>query len=277
MKRWSHENAQCKTENNTMTVSIAGVIPARFGSTRFPGKPLALLHGRPLIVHVCEHAAAARRLNHFWVATDDERIAVAVRRAGYEARLTPSDCPSGTDRIVASLRGNDPWDILVNIQGDEPRIDPTVVDAVADALIASSDCGVATAAVPIRERADFDSPHVVKVVIRPDGQALYFSRSPLPSPARLDSTRLQAADFTWGLKHLGLYAYRLDVAYDFARWEPTPLELRERLEQLRFLEHGVGIHVVIVAHDSIGIDTPEELEQLMIREQTSSVASEAPH
>ncbi len=245
---------------------IAGVIPARYGATRFPGKPLALLHGRPLIVHVCENVARARMLERLWVATDDERIASAVEEAGFEARMTPSDCASGTDRIAASLRADEVWEILVNIQGDEPRIDPQVIDSVAIALAEAKDCGVATAAVPIRNEADFRSPHVVKVVLTPEGRALYFSRSPLPSPDRLTAAEREAPGFCWGLKHLGLYAFRRAVLSQFAAWLPTPLEQRERLEQLRFLENGVGIRVVEVEHDSIGVDTPEELALLQTRD-----------
>lgn len=255
-----------------MSERIAAVIPARFGSSRFPGKPLAKLWGRPMIVHVCERVKEARRVNDLWVATDDERIAKAVRDAGFEARMTPSDCASGSDRIIASLKPGEAWDVLVNVQGDEPTIDPNVIDAVIESLLASPECGVATAAVAIKARADFESPHVVKVVVavpelgrRPDlpsGRALYFSRSPLPSPARLEPKDIEAPNFTWGLKHLGLYAYRAEVLKNFAKWAPTPLEMREKLEQLRLMEHGVEIQVVVVEHDSIGVDTPEELARL---------------
>jgi 3-deoxy-manno-octulosonate cytidylyltransferase (CMP-KDO synthetase) len=249
---------------------IAGVIPARFASTRFPGKPLALLHGRPMILHVCDQAARAARLAGLWVATDDVRIAEVVRGAGYEARMTPEDCASGTDRISASLRPGEHWDILVNIQGDEPRVAPAVIDAVAGALVDAPGCGVSTAAVPILSAEDFASPHVVKVVVRPDGQAHYFSRSPLPSPARLDPAETAAPGFVWGLKHLGLYAYRREALDAFSGWPPAPLELRERLEQLRFLENGVGIQVAVVQDDSIGVDTPEELERLERLERVES-------
>lgn len=252
-----------------MSPRIAGVIPARFASSRFPGKPLALLHGLPMIVHVCQRAAEAGRLDAFWVATDDERIAAVVRQAGFEARMTPESCLCGTDRIAASLRPEEPWEILVNIQGDEPRISPAVIDAVAAALAESPAAGVSTAAVPIRRREDFESPHVVKVVLTPAGQALYFSRSPLPSTARLEVKWLRDPEFIWGLKHLGLYAYRRTLLNEYARWAPTPLETRECLEQLRFLEHGVGIQVAVVEHDSIGVDTPEELDALIAREQAS--------
>jgi len=241
---------------------VAGAIPARYGSTRFPGKPLAELHGRPMIVHVCERAAAARLIEKVWVATDDERIADAVRAAGFEARMTPSDCASGTDRIAASLTPDDPWQIVVNIQGDEPFIAPEVIDGAVQALLDAPDCQVSTVAVPIHDRAAFESSHVVKVVTRADGRALYFSRSPLPSPARLDARAAAAPDFAWGLKHLGLYAYRREIVEAYAGWPLMPLERRECLEQLRLLERGVEIQVAVVAHDSIGVDTPEELQVL---------------
>jgi 3-deoxy-manno-octulosonate cytidylyltransferase (CMP-KDO synthetase) len=256
-----------------MVPRIAGVIPARYASSRFPGKPLALLHGRPMIVHVCDQAAQARLLDQFWVATDDERIALAVTAAGYEARMTPKSCQSGSDRIAASLKAEETWDILVNIQGDEPRISPAVIDAVAAALVEAPACGVSTAAVPIGSREDFESPHVVKVVLTPTGQALYFSRAPLPSAARLSAAMIEREGFTWGLKHLGLYAYRHELLRAYAQWSPTPLETRESLEQLRFLEHGVGIQVAVVQHDSIGVDTPQELEALIAREQSASATS----
>lgn len=256
-----------------MTLHIAGVIPARYASTRFPGKPLApLADGRPMIVHVCERAAETTRLEAFWVATDDERIFDAVVAAGFEARMTPVDCVNGSDRIARSLQPDETWDILVNIQGDEPRISPGVIDAVAAALADNPACGVSTAAVPIPRREDFESPHVVKVVLTPRGQALYFSRAPLPSAARLGAAASQAPGFVWGLKHLGLYAYRRELLMQYSSWEPTPLELRESLEQLRFLERGIGIQVAVVEHDSIGVDTPEDLEALILRERSSSIA-----
>ncbi|MCL5271425.1 MAG: 3-deoxy-manno-octulosonate cytidylyltransferase [bacterium] len=251
-----------------MKPTIAGVIPARYASTRFPGKALALLEETPLVVHVCRRAAAARLLDRVWVATDDDRIARAVEAAGFEARMTPRDCPSGSDRIAASLAPGETWDILVNIQGDEPRIEPSVIDAVARGLIDHPECGVSTAAVSLTRREDFESPHNVKVVLTPGGQALYFSRSPIPTTARLDPAAFTAPGFVWGLKHMGLYAYRQEVLEAYAAWPPTPLERRECLEQLRFLEHGVAIQVAIVAHDSIGVDTPEELEALILRERS---------
>jgi len=256
---------------------IAGVIPARYASSRFPGKPLApLTDGRPMIVHVCAQAARARRLDQFWVATDDQRIYEAVVQAGYEARMTPESCRNGSDRIAASLRESESWDILVNIQGDEPRIDPLVIDAVVEALVTAPQCGVSTAAVPITAREDFESPHVVKVVLTNDTQALYFSRAPLPSAARLAPEVMAAPGFVWGFKHLGLYAYRHDMLMAYARWLPRMLETRECLEQLRFLEYGVAIQVAIVKHDSIGVDTPEELAALIAREQAEKTLTRMP-
>lgn len=252
-----------------MTPRIVGIIPARYASSRFPGKPLALLAGRPMIVHVCERVAEAHLLDCYWVATDDERIAEAVRAAGHEARMTPSDCPSGTDRIAASLQGDEEFDIILNIQGDEPCLDPAVIDAVAQALVDAPGCGVSTAAVPIRQAEVFDSPHVVKVVTASGGQALYFSRTPIPSLARLAPESVSAEGFIYGLKHLGIYGYRREVLARYAGWRPAALEQRESLEQLRFLDHGVGIQVAVVTHDSIGVDTPEELQALNLQLETS--------
>lgn len=238
-----------------------GVIPSRYASTRYPGKPLALIQGKPLILHVVDQARKARLLDRVLVATDDERIAEVVRSAGCDVALTSPDCPTGSDRVAEAIGGED-WDIVVNIQGDEPKVDPAVIDRTTQGLIDAPRCGVGTAMVPIRRKEDFLSPHVVKVVCDPEGRALYFSRSPIPSPDRLAPQASEAADFVWGMKHLGLYAFRREVLVDFVRWEQTPLERRECLEQLRLMEHGVGIRVVQVEHDSIGVDTPEELEAL---------------
>ncbi len=244
-------------------MKVVGVIPARYGSTRFPGKALVSLHGKPLILHVVDRVREASLLNHFCVATDDDRIAEAVRSTGCEVALTSKNCATGSDRIAEVVRkqGKD-WDIIVNIQGDEPYISPTVIDAVVEALMASPDCGVSTAMVPILRKEDFYSPHVVKAVADSQGRALYFSRSPIPSPDRLTPEELRAEDFCWGMKHLGIYAYRKAILMDFTQWPQTPLEKRERLEQLRLMEHGIRIRIVEVAHDSIGVDTPEELAEL---------------
>lgn len=242
-------------------MKAVGVIPSRFGSVRYPGKPLALLQGKPLILHVVEQARRAESLEEVIVATDDERIAEVVRSAQCAVRLTSPACATGSDRVAEVACGTD-WEIVVNIQGDEPRLDPKVIDRVVEGLVEAPDCGVSTAMVAIRDREDFFSDHVVKVVCDEQGRALYFSRSPLPSPRRLEPSDADAPDFRWGMKHLGLYAFRNQVLMDFTRGSPSCLEQHERLEQLRLLERGVKIRVVEVEHDSIGVDTPEEMEQL---------------
>lgn len=240
---------------------IVGVIPSRYGSTRFPGKPLVEIHGKALIVRVVEQARKASVLERVIVATDDDRIAAVVRAAGCDVALTSPDCPTGSDRIAEAIE-DEPWDIIVNIQGDEPYIDPRVIDAVGRALVEDPECGVATAITPIHSLEDFQSPHVVKAVSDPMGRALYFSRSPIPSPARLADADIKAPDFKWGMKHLGLYAYRREVLLAYTKWPQTPLEKRESLEQLRLMERGIKIRLVEVAHDSIGVDTPEDLKRL---------------
>jgi 3-deoxy-manno-octulosonate cytidylyltransferase (CMP-KDO synthetase) len=242
-------------------MKIVGVIPSRYASTRFPGKPLALILGKPLILHTIDQAKQARLLDRVVVATDDDRIAKVVRDAGHEVRMTSPDCPTGSDRVAQAI-GHEDWDIVVNIQGDEPKVDPGVIDRAVQALIDMPDCGVSTAMVALRNREDYEASSNVKVVCAPDGRALYFSRSPIPSPARLSEAEKSAPGFVWGMKHLGLYAFRKDVLMKFVKWPQTPLEKRECLEQLRLMEHGIGIRVVEVDHDSIGVDTPEELEQL---------------
>ncbi len=253
-------------------MKIAAVIPARYASVRFPGKALALLHGKPIVLRCVEQVKQCRCMDEVIVATDDERIARVVREAGHAVAMTSPDCATGSDRVaeVVRARGND-WDIIVNVQGDEPYIDPGVVDSVARALAESPDCGVATAMVRFKTKEDFLSPHNVKAVAAPDGRALYFSRSPIPSIARLTDAEIEAPDFCWGHKHLGLYAYRRETLLEYTQWPQTPLEKRERLEQLRLMERGVGIKLVEVAHDSIGVDTPEELEQLSRAESLAGV------
>lgn len=242
-------------------MDILGVIPARYGSTRFPGKLLAPLLGRPLLLHTIESARTARRLSHLVVATDDERIAEAVRPSGVEVCMTSPDCASGSDRAAEVVRHRDAA-MVVNIQGDEPRIEGAVIDAVIQGLLDSPDCGVGTAVVAIHDENDFLSPHVVKAVSSPNGRALYFSRAPIASTSRVPAADRAAPGFVWGWKHLGLYAFRREVLLDFTRRPPTPLERREQLEQLRLLENGIKIRIVEVEQDSIGVDTPEELAEL---------------
>ncbi len=230
--------------------SAAVVIPARFGSVRLPGKPLAQIDGHPMIWYVWDRARSARSVSRVVVATDDERIAAAVRGFGGQAVLTSPDCASGTDRVAEAARGL-PEEILVNVQGDEPLMDPSVIDAVAAPLLADPSVAMATAALPREDPGEFVRPSVVKVVVDARGDALYFSRAPIPwyrdsgcGPYR---------------KHLGIYAYRKETLLRLAALPPSPLEEAERLEQLRALSHGIRIRVVDVAHDSVGVDTPEDL------------------
>ncbi|NUP88334.1 MAG: 3-deoxy-manno-octulosonate cytidylyltransferase [Candidatus Sumerlaeia bacterium] len=249
-------------------MTVLGVIPARWASQRFPGKPLAPLAGRPLIEHVWRRARDASTLGELVVATDDNRIADAVHAFGGVAIMTPADCPSGTDRAAHVARRFPQADLVVNVQGDEPLLDAGVIDAAVNALRETPWAGVATAVTPIHGQASFESPHVVKAVVGTGGRALYFSRSPIPSRVRTPPAPGEA----WGLKHLGLYVFRRETLLAFASQPPAPLEQIEKLEQLRFLAGGVGIVAVETSRDAVGVDTPEELaeaERLLVREGQS--------
>jgi 3-deoxy-manno-octulosonate cytidylyltransferase (CMP-KDO synthetase) len=240
---------------------IVGIIPARYASVRFPGKPLASLAGRPMVLHVLDAARASRRLDRVVVATEDERIASAVRSAGGEAVMTSPEAASGTDRLAEAARQL-PADAYVNVQGDEPLMSAENIDRAIETLIAGDDRAIATLAVPL-DAAQAPDPNVVKVAIARDGRALYFSRSAIPH-------------FRQGppayRKHLGLYVYRAPTLAALAALPPSPLERAESLEQLRWLEAGHTIWVGEAATDSIGVDTPEDLaraEQLLKREVAS--------
>ena len=249
---------------------ILGVIPARFASTRFPGKPLHLIAGRPLIQHVVERCRQAGTLAEVIVATDDERIA-AVVRAFCRVEMTRTDHPSGTDRI-AEVMERVGADAAVNIQGDEPLIDPAVVDAVAGAL---AEAGMSTAATPIRDAAEYDNPNVVKVVVSAAGRALYFSRRTIPylREAASRSVAEQLAAFPF-LKHLGIYGYRREILRQLVQLPVSRLEQAEQLEQLRALDHGIAIVVVPVEHDSVGVDVPADVERV---ERLLAGRAPAPH
>lgn len=241
------------------------VIPARYASTRLPGKPLADIAGQPMIVRV---AAAARRARPagVWVATDDPRIAAAVRQHGFDAVMTRADHVSGTDRIaeVADLLEWDDADIVVNVQGDEPLLDPALLEAVAAALRGDPDAAMATAAHPLIEAAEFFNPNVVKVVCDVRGRALYFSRAPIPWDRDRFAERRDALPGSLpAQRHIGLYAYRVGFLRRFRQLAASPLERSESLEQLRALWHGYPIQVVSVDHaPAPGVDTPEDLERV---------------
>ncbi len=235
-------------------MTAVAIIPARYASTRFPGKPLAADTGKPLIQHVVERVRAARRIERVIVATDDARIAEAVRGFGGAVEMTRPDHPSGTDRI-AEVAGRLDADLIVNVQGDEPEMDPAAIDALVELMASRPDAKVGSLACRFADEADVLNPACVKVVLDGQGNALYFSRSVIPYP-RDAAGRIESPD-RW-LLHLGIYAYRRDFLLELSRTPPTPLERAERLEQLRVLELGERIAIAVVDHAATGIDTPEQ-------------------
>lgn len=241
------------------------VIPARYASTRLPGKPLADIAGRPMIVRVAE-AARRARTDGVWVATDDERVALAVRQFGFDAVMTRTDHVSGTDRIaeVADQLHWDNDDIVVNVQGDEPLLDPALIDAVATALRDDAGAAMATAAHPLTDAVDFFNTNVVKVVCDVQGRALYFSRAPIPwDRDEFAVSRDTLSANLHAQRHIGLYAYRAGFLRRFGQLAVSPLERTESLEQLRVLWHGFPIQVVSTDHPPApGVDTPEDLERV---------------
>jgi 3-deoxy-manno-octulosonate cytidylyltransferase (CMP-KDO synthetase) len=253
------------------------MIPARFGSTRLPGKPLSDIHGKPMIQHVHERVRRARRPDRVLVATDDERIAAVVRGFGGEVVMTARDHATGTDRLAEVARGTDA-EIVINVQGDEPLLDPDGIDAAVDGLARDPGLDMATLSLPLRDVEEMLSPSVVKVVCDAKGDALYFSRSPIPLARQGSSTDLRAAAaaaVARGLarKHVGLYVYRRAALLRFAALRPTPLEVAEGLEQLRALENGMRIRVV-EREGAAGpaVDTAEDLERVR-----ALMAAEAAH
>ncbi len=237
------------------------IIPARFGSTRFAAKILASETGKPLVQHVVEQARQCSRVRQVIVATDDRRIVDALTPFDTISVMTSPDHQSGTDRIAEVARGLTD-DVIVNVQGDEPEIEPAIIDALIERLETSRD-DMATAATPFPAGADPTDPNLVKVVIGLDGQAVYFSRSPIPFRREPAST-CNAAYYL----HLGIYAYRREFLLEFSSWKPTPAETTEKLEQLRALEHGRSLHVVKVKRAAHGIDTPEQYAAFVKRYKT---------
>lgn len=235
-----------------MSALVLGVIPARMASTRFPGKPLAPLAGKPMIQWVWERARKAGTLSRIIIATDDARILDAAHSFGAEAELTRPTHPSGTDR-AAEVAARHRCSLVVNIQGDEPLIDPRMIDQAVSSLAKHRRFGMATLCRRIENPADITSPQVVKVVRRKDGEALYFSRHPVPfarDPSDGEPRRF---------KHIGLYVYRTAVLRELVRLPVSPLEISEKLEQLRALENGIRILCQETRFDSAGVDTPEDL------------------
>lgn len=239
-------------------MKAVAIIPARYASTRFPGKPLASATGRYLIQHVYEAVARAARIDRVLVATDDARIVQAVTAFGGQAVMTGAHHPSGTDR-VAEVAANLDCDIVVNVQGDEPEIEPAHLDRLVDLLVGDTQAEIATLACPFAVLAGADprDPHAVKVVLDVRSRAVYFSRALIPHPQLHETTGAMHQPAPY-LLHLGAYAYRSDFLRSLARLAPTPLEQTEKLEQLRWLEHGHTIAVAVVDTAAVGIDTPED-------------------
>ncbi|MFL6518812.1 MAG: 3-deoxy-manno-octulosonate cytidylyltransferase [Chthoniobacterales bacterium] len=232
-----------------------GIIPARWGSTRFPGKALHVIAGKPLLRHVWERCRRAKKLDKLIIATDDFRIAEAAFDWGAEVAMTSPNHASGTDRIAEVAKKMKQFAHVVNIQGDEPLIDPKLIDRLVRDLQGDSDLEMITAAHPFEDAHDANSPHQVKVVLNQNGEALYFSRSAIPFVR--DSH--QRPRF---FRHQGIYGYRRDLLLRFVRWKTSPLERAEALEQLRALENGVRIQVVMTGSGSPGVDTPEDARMI---------------
>jgi 3-deoxy-manno-octulosonate cytidylyltransferase (CMP-KDO synthetase) len=234
--------------------SVLAIIPARYQSTRLPGKALVDIAGRPMIEHVYRRAAAAKSLDAVVVATDDERIAGAVEAFGGVAVMTASTHLTGTDRL-AEVAVSLPCDLIVNVQGDEPLLDPAVIDAAVEPLRRDPSIQIGTAARALRDAAELTDPNMVKVVCDTEGFALYFSRAAVPHGR--DHSALASARV-----HIGLYVYRRDTLLRLSRLPPGPLERLEALEQLRALEHGIRIHVVATTYQSAEVNTTEDLERV---------------
>ncbi|NCO33572.1 MAG: 3-deoxy-manno-octulosonate cytidylyltransferase [Armatimonadetes bacterium] len=234
---------------------VIGVIPARYHSTRLDGKALLDICGKPMIQRVYEQTRRASSVESVYVATDDERIFRAVESFGGRAIMTSSNHPSGTDRLAEAV-ADLACDIVVNVQGDEPMVDPSAIDKLVAPLLEDTNVSMSTLAAPINEEDEFSDPNVVKVVTDQDGYALYFSRACIPYH------REGVADGVSALHHMGLYAYRKDFLLQYASLSPSPLENLEKLEQLRVLENGYRIKVVIDEYAAIGVDTEQDLERI---------------
>ncbi len=235
-----------------------GIIPARYASTRFEGKALADIFGKPMVQHVYERASQSKLLNQVIVATDDQRIYDAVKEFGGDVQMTP-DCPTGSDRVTIVAK-NIECDIVVNIQGDEPLLEPEQIDLMLQPFIDRPDVQVTTLKKRINTIEDYVDRNIVKVVTNLQGDALYFSRGSIPSTP--ENTKPTFDENIFVFKHIGLYAFRKEQLLAFTSWERTSYEMSESLEQLRLLEHGVPIHVVETDKPLIGVDVPADLEKV---------------
>lgn len=236
-------------------MNVVGVIPARWGSTRFPGKPLALINGRPMLSWVIDGSRKSRLLKQILVATDDERIRALAEKEGVRAVMTDSDLPSGSDRVWAAVQ-DVPCDVVVNIQGDEPLISGALLDQLAEPFLKDTGISMATLGRELNE-GDLQSKNTAKIILNARDEALYFSRLPIPY-SRIDAPHSGGVC----LKHIGLYAYRRDFLAQFCAQAPVDLEAAEGLEQLRALYLGARIRVIRVSHESWGVDTPEDVKKI---------------
>ena len=235
---------------------VVVVIPSRYAATRLPGKPLVNLAGKPMVQRVYEQAKLAQTVHRVLVATDDQRIVDAVLAFGGEARMTRSDHRTGTERI-AEVAAHEPGDVFVNVQGDEPLIDPVAIDTAVAALLEDPPAQIATVATPIRHVPDIMDPNVVKTVLDFDSNALYFSRAPVPW---VRDTQQKVHVKYW--KHLGLYVFQRDALLEYPTLPQGELERIEQLEQLRWLENGWKIRVAEVEHDAVSVDAPEDVTRV---------------
>ena len=243
-------------------MDVTAIIPARYASTRFPGKPLVDILGQPMIQRVYAQVVKARTVNRVIVPTDDERIAAAVRAFGGQVQLTRADHATGTDRL-AEVAATLDTELVVNVQGDEPLIDPEHIDRAVAPLLADAALPMSTLAAPIETREDLLNPNVVKVVVTPQGRALYFSRAPIPWPRDEMASLPEDLRGRGFWRHIGLYVYRKPFLLEYASWPAAVLETVEKLEQLRVLERGLPIGVVTVACPAPGVDTPEDLQKVI--------------
>ena len=248
---------------NSNSANVLVIIPARFGSSRLPGKPLASIAGKPMIQHVVERVRRAQLVKSILVATDDERIKKAVEAFGGQAILTRPDHRTGTDR-VAEVAAHVEAEIYINIQGDEPLIDPGTVDAVVSAMLGDKEIQIATPCAAITQPNEIMDPNIVKVARDFDGNSLYFSRAPIPW---VRDTKTTVAARHW--KHIGLYAFQRDTLLEFPTLPPGELEHIEQLEQLRWLENGFHIRTVETDYDAVSVDVPADIERVekLLREQ----------
>src|SRR5271170_1307596 len=253
---WETQAHRRPTRVSSNKVAVVIVIPARYGSTRLQGKPLVSLAGQPMIRRVYERAKMAQTANRVIVATDDERIVKAVESFGGTARMTRPDHRTGTER-VAEVAAHEKGDVFVNVQGDEPLLDPVAVDTAVNALLEEPPAAISTVATPIKTPADIMDPNVVKTVLDFDNNGLYFSRAPIPW-VRDTPSKMQVRH----LKHLGLYVFQRDALLEYPTLPQGELERIEQLEQLRWLENGWKIRVAEVEHDAVSVDVPEDVARV---------------